>query len=177
MAELYFSIQSFSNTNLNAVPNLFQVVSDVYFGGKVGFPVNPWLSLGGDLTFYLPTNGDLGLPLDALGVGIRANGTADLRNLEDPFPLIARLNLQYQIDNTENLVDEIEERRLQSLPDRRPDGTETRHLLDRIERFGLGVNRTDFINIGIGFEAPLRVTDNFFIHPMVEWNWGIPVNR
>jgi outer membrane protein OmpA-like peptidoglycan-associated protein len=38
------------------------------------------------------------------------------------------------------------------------------------------VNRTDFVRIAAGFEAPLQA-GKVGLHPMLEWQWGIPVNR
>jgi outer membrane protein OmpA-like peptidoglycan-associated protein len=49
--------------------------------------------------------------------------------------------------------------------------------LTAAERFALEVNRTDFVDLSLGLEAPLRVAEDFYIHPMLEWNWRIPINR
>jgi outer membrane protein OmpA-like peptidoglycan-associated protein len=175
--EAFAVIESFSNTNTLEFPQLFQVVGDVRLGAKLGIEVNPWLSLGGDLSFYVPTNGDLDLAFDSWGIGIRANATADLRGLESPIPLIARLNLQYQFDNTAALAESVEAARYRALDDRLPPQDETRHLLSPVERLGLGVNRTDFFNIGLGAELAIEAVDDLFIHPFLEYTVGIPANR
>jgi outer membrane protein OmpA-like peptidoglycan-associated protein len=175
--EVFAVIESFSNTNNLEFPALFQVVGDVHLGAKFGIEVNPWLSLGGDLSFAVPTNGDLDLALDSWGIGIRANATADLRGLESPIPLIARLNLQYQFDNTAALAESVEAARYRALDDRLPPQDETRHLLSPVERFGLGVNRTDFFNIALGAELAIEAVDDLFIHPFLEYTVGIPANR
>jgi outer membrane protein OmpA-like peptidoglycan-associated protein len=47
----------------------------------------------------------------------------------------------------------------------------------RVERFALGINRVDMFSIGLGLEAPLSVATDFTIHPLLEWQLGIPVNR
>ena len=108
--------------------------------------------------------------------------TADLRGLAKPIPLIARLNLQYYFDNSSNLIEDVEAARLANLDDPAPCDDpatceESRHLLTNVERFALGINRTDFFNIGLGFEAPIRVAEDFYLQPLVEWVWNIPVNR
>ncbi len=56
-------------------------------------------------------------------------------------------------------------------------GDETRHLATRYERTALGVSRTDFFDIHLGVEAPLRVAENLYISPLLEWTWAIPINR
>ena len=73
----------------------------------------------------------------------------------------------------------MEDERFANLEDPAPGGPgdESRHLITDVERFALNINRTDFFNINLGFEAPLRVAEDFYLSPLLEWTWAIPVNR
>ncbi|MDQ3035688.1 MAG: OmpA family protein [Myxococcota bacterium] len=181
--EIYASIASYANSNATESPALFQVLGDTLIGLKGYYEVLPFLTVGGDLSVaLLNTVGDIGLVADSTSFGIRGNVTADLRGLEQPIPLIGRLNLQYYFDNSQALIGGVEEARYLALPGTGPDAArprpdENRHLLTRVERFALGINRTDFFNIGIGVEAPFTVMQDFTISPILEWQLGVPVNR
>lgn len=176
--EIYASIGSSANSNNTESPELFQVLGDTNLGVKGFVSVLPWLTVGGDVELSLLNGvGDLGLALKGTSVGIRGNATADFRDLEKAFPLIGRFNLQYYVDNSANLVSDVEDARYDALVAPAPKIDESRHLLTRVERFALGINRTDFLNLTLGFEAPLEVATDFTISPLLEWNWAIPVNR
>ncbi len=186
--EFYASIASWANSNPQEDPELFQVLGDTLIGVKGNYRVLPWLAVGGDLGIgLLNTVGDIGLVGDSTSFGIRANATADLRELSgSSIPLIARLNLQYWFDNSQALIADVERRRYEALLDPAPcpqymGGTgnceEDRHLLTRVERYALQIDRVDHFRIGLGFEAPLRVMEGFTIHPLAEWVLDIPVNR
>ena len=175
--EIFGSLVAYSNSNDQGDPSLLQVIGDLRIGAKVGFDVLPWLTVGGDLTLYQPTSSDLDVTLSSFGAQLRANATADLRELPDPLPLIARVNLAYEFHNTDALAEDTENARFGALPDALPRSDETRHLLTSVERFGLGVNRTDFVHVGLGAEAPFEPLDDLVISPLVEYTVGIPVNR
>jgi outer membrane protein OmpA-like peptidoglycan-associated protein len=49
--------------------------------------------------------------------------------------------------------------------------------VSRFERFGLGINRVDLLSIGVGVEVPLELATDFFLHPMLEYRMGLPINR
>ncbi|MCB9616015.1 MAG: OmpA family protein [Sandaracinus sp.] len=177
-AEIWASIQSYANSNETGDPSLFQVLGDTQLGFKGFYRVLPFFTVGGDLSLsLLNTVGDIGVVFKSTSVGLRANATLDLRGLSSAVPFIARFNFQYYFDNSSNLIDDVEDQRYANLEAPEARENEFRHLVTDVERFGLQINRTDFINIGLGFEAPLRVADNFYLHPLLEWNWGIPVNR
>lgn len=183
--EIYAALSSYASSTNDPTesPQLFQVLGDSILGLKAYFEVLPFLTIGGDVGVYLlNTVGDIGLVGESTSVGIRGNVTFDGRGLEANIPLIARLNLQYYVDNSANLTNRVEQARYDALPTTGPDarmdfGDETRHLLTRFERTALGINRTDFFNIGIGFELPFTVMENFTISPIAEWMLDIPVNR
>ncbi|MEM6961187.1 MAG: OmpA family protein [Myxococcota bacterium] len=176
--EVFASIQSYANSNATSDPELFQVLGDASFGAKGFYRVLPFLTVGGDLSLeLLNTVGDIGFVFESTSVGLRGNLSADLRELPTSIPLIGRFNVQYYFDNSEALIDDVESKRYNGLTDPLPIAQETRHLVTRVERFSLGINRTDFLNLALGFEAPLQVTDDFFLSPLVEWSWSVPVNR
>ena len=176
--EVFGAFYLSSTSNTAGTPELLQTLGDIYLGLKGFHWVLPWLAVGGDGTVaFLNSVGSARPAADGISGGLRANVSADMRHLpKKRVPLIARFNLQYWFDNSANLVDDTESARYGALPDPLPLPLETRHLISAVERFGLGINRTDFVNIGLGFEAPLRA-GKVFLHPLLEWAWGIPVNR
>ncbi|MEM9861063.1 MAG: OmpA family protein [Myxococcota bacterium] len=177
--EIWGSIQSYANSNSTGDPSLFQVLGDAQIGIKAFYPINNFLTVGGDLTLnLLNTVGDIGLVAASTGFGIRGNFTADFRGLPSRIPLIGRFNIQYRLDNSEKLVEDTEDARYNNLPDANPDRSlEFRQFITPVERFALNINRSDFVTLALGFEAPLRVTEDFYIQPLIEWVWDLPVNR
>jgi hypothetical protein len=121
--------------------------------------------------------GDAGATFRATSFGFRGNVRFDFRERERrAVPLITRFNAQYWFDNSAELTASIEDRRYTALGGTVPADLETRQLLTPFERYAYGVNRTDFVRIAAGFEAPLQA-GKVGLHPMLEWQWGIPVNR
>jgi outer membrane protein OmpA-like peptidoglycan-associated protein len=178
--ELFASLSSHSNNNTLGNPTLLQVAGDVVMGAKGYKQLLPWLSMGADARLlFLNTVGDLGVLFAGTSLGMRGAATADLRQIEKPVPLILRFNLGYMLDNSSALIEAVERGRYASLPaaTRRDLPSEDRHLVTRVERFALGINRVDMFSIGLGLEAPLAVATNFYVHPLLEWQLGIPVNR
>lgn len=185
--EIYGSIASYANANNMETPGLFQVLGDSLLGVKVYYEVIPGLTIGGDVSVgLLNTVGDIGLVANSTSFGVRFNGALDLRALRGvEFPMIARLNAQYWFDQSAMLTNGVENARYNALPTSGPDArmappNENRQLLSRVERFALGINRTDFLNLGIGLEFPIEVPisnlPDFYITPIIEWNVGIAVN-
>jgi OmpA-OmpF porin, OOP family len=178
--EIFGSISSHANSNTLGKPQLLQVSGDVELGAKGHQQLLPWLSIGADARLvFLDAVGDLGVLFAGTSVGLRGAATADLRQLKDPLPVIFRANLGYLFDNSSQLIKSVEDQRYESLPPetRRSKENEDRHLVTRIERFALGINRVDMFNIGLGVESPLSIATNFFVHPLLEVQLGIPVNR
>jgi hypothetical protein len=176
--EVFASLLSYATTNAGSDPDLIQVLGDTHLGIKGFHWVTPFLAIGGDVDLNLLNHvGDIGVVLRSTSLGIRANLTADLRGLESSIPFIVRFNARYWMDNSSELIEATERQRYAGLADPLPVEDERRHLLTAAERFALEVNRTDFIDLSLGLEAPLRVMEDFYIHPMVEWNWRLPVNR
>lgn len=175
LVEVFAAVTSWAATNDHSDPRILLTLADTTVGAKVFAPVRRWLSLGGSFGLVVPTSGELGPSLAALGFDLRALATIDLRGLRAPVPFIARFNLGYVFDNSAELVADVEQRRLDALPpDMRVDGP---HYVTAIERFGLGINRSDRLRLQLGVEVPLRAAEDFYVSPMLEWAWAIPINR
>ncbi|MEM9068703.1 MAG: OmpA family protein [Myxococcota bacterium] len=177
LVEVYSSLVSYANSNSQEFPDLLIVLSDINLGTKIGGFVSPVLAVGGDIRFQLPTGNGLGVAFDGLGLGLRANLTADLRGAENAKPLIVRANVGYTFDRSERLIDGTEDQRFELLEDPLPRQDETRHLVSRVERYALGINRTDFFHLGVGLETPIAIRDDIHLSPLLEWNLDVPVNR
>ena len=136
-------------------------------------------SLGGDLRFrFVSEAGSGSTQLDATSIGLRAAAEIDLQRLPDPVPFIARLNLDYLFDNSDVVTAGTEAARLESLPDAAAEEiNETRHLISRFERFALGVNRVDSFTLGVGIETPFELGEDLYLHPVLEWQLPMPINR
>lgn len=155
-------------------------LGDLMLGAKFAGHIAPTLWLGGDLRAMLGGEvGGSGQAWDSTSVGLRAALTVDLQELKKPLPLVGRVNVGYLFDSSANLVSAEEDRRYDDLDeeDRARKSNETRHLVDRFERLAFGVSRLDRLTIGAGVEVPLQLAKDFFLHPMVEWQIGVPVNR
>jgi outer membrane protein OmpA-like peptidoglycan-associated protein len=159
-------------------PMLIQRVADVLLGLKGFYQAKPWVAVGGDASVaFLGGVGDGKATLRATSFGFRGNVTLDFRNYQRrELPLIARFNAQYWFDNSAKLTEGIEDGRYDALGGIVPRPVETRHLLTAFERFAYGVDRMDHVRLAAGLEAPLKA-GKVGLHPMLEWQWDIPVNR
>ncbi len=178
--EVYASITSSANANNKEQPSLFQVLGDTTFGAKGFYPVDDWVTLGGGFRIELLNSvGGIGPSMKGTGVGLRANASADFRRVEGGGPpLITRFNVDYFFDNSSNVIEEIEQERFEGIDTPYQNSAyEFRHLLSRVERFALGINRVDLLTLALGLEAPLTAATDFHLHPLLEWRLGIPVNR
>lgn len=161
--EAFASIRSYANSNDLGKPKLLQVLGDTVLGLKAFSPADPGqvFRFGGEAQLLL-VNGTGGVGLNGSGTGFRIRGlaTADLTKPDGSgTPLRILLNAGYRLDNTAQVVKSTEETR-GNMP------------ITRIERFGLGINRVDFAEIGLGAEY---VHDLF--RPFLAYNLDIPVNR
>jgi outer membrane protein OmpA-like peptidoglycan-associated protein len=152
--------------------------ADLELGAKLGFRVGPVVRLGGGLRVL--TRSDIGpeeAMLDSTSVGLRADAAFDLQGMKSPAPLIMRLNLDYLFDNSASAVEDIEDQRYESLPSPMQKSDEVAHLVSRVERYGLGINRVDLLTPAFGVEIPLELTDDFYFHPLLEYRISFPINR
>lgn len=176
--EVFMSAEATSAWSDSNDPMLIQRVADFLLGIKGFYQARPWFAVGGDASVgFLGGVGDAKASLRSASFGLRANMTFDFRGRERrEAPLILRVNAQYWFDNSAKLTEGIEEQRYATLGGVAPADEETRHLLTAFERFAYRLNRTDFVRIATGFEAPLKARE-VGLHPMLEWEWDIPVNR
>jgi OmpA-OmpF porin, OOP family len=162
--------------------NTFHITGQALLGLKTGAFVTPILSVGGDASILMPNQPEhVGVELDAMSVCLRGDMAVDLRFLDNPVPFIGRFNMDYRFDNSAQLVADTEHKRYENLyagvsnpPSEKLD---IEHFITRVERFGLGVNRVDLFSLGLGIELPLRVAEEFYLQPMMEWRMSFPVDR
>jgi len=159
--ELYGGTSAVANSDTANKPSLLQVLGDTDIGFKAFGKVGQFFHVGGAAELWL-INGTGAVGLDGSGTSGKFRGlaTADLRETEKKTPLRFSLNATYSVDNTAQTITSVEQQR--NAP------------ITRIERYGLGINRVDHFDIGLGAEA-------FFveerIRPFIEYNIMIPVNR
>ncbi|MEJ7735415.1 MAG: carboxypeptidase-like regulatory domain-containing protein, partial [Polyangiaceae bacterium] len=178
--EAYASIRTFANQNDKGTPPLLQVLGDTTFGVKL-FSPNPGklFHFGGELQLMLLNGtGGVGLAGGGTSAALRALSSLDFRKPGGKgFPMRINANLGYKIDNSANVVEDIEIERakragVQQDATERAEGTEPRLPISRIERFGLGINRVDFFQIHLG--AGIMWSK---IQPFLEYTLDLPVNR
>lgn len=175
--ELYGSLFNRGSATSESDESL-HVLGDMLFGVELFASPVKLLRLGGGLRFgLLNAMGTSDTVLNATSIGLRGTAALDFQMLDHPLPFVARLNLDYVFDNSANVVEELEQDRYDALPDAADEADETRHLLTRFERFALGINRVDMFNISTGFEFPLELGEDVYLHPIAEWQLGVPVNR
>lgn len=159
--EPYLATSAFANSNDGGRPSLLQVLGDSTLGAKAHAQLGRVLHVGGALELWL-VNGTGSVGLDGAGTSAKFRGlaTADLRDAEKRLPLRFSLNTTYVLDNTGEVVNDVELAR----------GTP----ITRIERFGLGINRVDHFDVHLGGE--LFAADEK-VRPFLEYSLAIPINR
>jgi outer membrane protein OmpA-like peptidoglycan-associated protein len=167
--EAFASIRSYSNSDDRSRPQVFQVIGDANLGVKAFTPnqIGDLFKFGGaaDIMFR-GASGGTGIQGDATGLRLRALGSFDLRKpTNESVPLRIHANLGYLVDNSDNLITDVENKRTAAHD---PRG----RTITRVERFGLNINRMDQITVGLGVEGMLSGA-----RPFIEYNLGIPVNR
>jgi outer membrane protein OmpA-like peptidoglycan-associated protein len=169
--EAFTSIRTFANANDQGRPKLLQVLGDTTFGVKAFTPsrVGNYFSFGAEAQLILLNGtGSVGVAGAGTSANFRALASMDFRKPGGQgFPLRINVNLGYKVDNSGQVVREVEEARALEYRDKRD-----RQPISRIERFGLGINRVDFFQPYLGVEVPLR-----WLQPYVEYTVDVPVNR
>ena len=167
--EAYAGFYNSATSNDQGSPELLQVLGDMNLGLKGFLPKAPgnMFFFGGEAELLLLMGtGGIGVEGSGTGFALRALGTLDLNNNSNPadnIPLRAHLNLGYKFDNSAKVVEQLEN----TEPPSGRGGPIT-----RIERFGLGINRVDSFQIGLGAEYVHE-----YVRPFLEWTIDIPVNR
>ena len=167
--EGYLGFHNRAVSNTRSRPQLLQVLGDTNLGVKGFMPKSPdsIFAFGAELELWL-LNGTGGVGLDGGGTSFvaRALGTVDLNNRVNPnenIPLRFHANLAYKVDNSGQVVNDLET----TAP---PAGRGAK--ISRIERFGLAINRVDFVSMALAAEF-----DHPIIRPFLEWSLDIPLNR
>jgi outer membrane protein OmpA-like peptidoglycan-associated protein len=167
--EGYLGFHNRAVSNTRSRPQLLQVLGDTNFGVKGFMPKSPdsIFGFGGELELWL-LNGTGGVGLDGGGTSFvaRALTTVDLNNRLNPdenIPLRFHANLAYKVDNSGQVINDLEN----TAP---PVGRGAK--ISRIERFGLAINRVDFVSMAFAAEF-----DHPIIRPFLEWSLDIPLNR
>lgn len=177
------NVRSFDRPAGTAGSDSYTSVGDPYLNLKTYGDVAKGVTVGGDVMLnFLTAPADARLDYAGTSVGLRGNLSFDLREMPAKIPLELRLNVGYMFDQSRKIVEDAEQERLDAL---RASGQTTdttgrdeyRHLAPRNERMAYGVNRVDNASIALGLEAPLPVGKHASIHPLLEWDMRIPVNR
>lgn len=159
--EAYGSLRSFANGDSEHSPGLLDVLGNTALGVKF-FTPEPLgvFAFGGSAELdLLSGSGSVGFDGKGTSGHLRALGALDFRTLPGGgAPLRVLANVGYFLDNSGTLVEKVEAAR----------GTP----ITRVERFGLGINRVDQVEFGLGVEGFIDV-----VRPFVEWNLGVPFNR
>jgi hypothetical protein len=176
--EVFAALQNRGVTTNYPEPLALHAMGDLAFGAKVGWPLGDIFRVGGGLRFAFRNDvGPDDSTLDSTSIGLRVLAAADLQRLSSPIPLIIRLNLDYLFDNSAQAVADIEDARYATLENAAAKRDEVRHLVSRTERYGLGINRMDMLTPSLGVEVPLELARDFYLHPMLEYRLGLPINR
>jgi OmpA-OmpF porin, OOP family len=153
-------------------------IGDVSLGGKLGTQLSDVVDVGADLRLtFLNKVGGGGFDWGATSVWLRSALGIDLQRMEKPVPLIFRFNAGYLLDNSSVTIRGTENDRYEQVVGAQAKSDEVRHLINRFERLAMGVNRIDRFTFGAGAEVPLELAKQFYMHPIVEWQLGLPVNR
>jgi OmpA-OmpF porin, OOP family len=176
--ELFATLSNRTTNQTKPTEYTLDAIGDVSLGAKLGTHVGKALNLGADLrATFLNKVGGAGFEWGATSLWLRSALAVDLTGLDKPVPFIARFNVGYLLDNSSVLVHDTENARYALTDGSTPKADETTHLISRFERLAMGVNRTDRFTFGAGVELPLELAERFYLHPMVEWQLGLPVNR
>jgi outer membrane protein OmpA-like peptidoglycan-associated protein len=166
--EAYAATSVYANSDTANSPSLLQVLGDSDLSLKYAAPLGDVLRLGAFTELWLiNASGTVGL--DSAGTSARFGGvaTGDFRGTSSHIPLRVSTNVVYSLDNTGEVIAPIESAA----------GAATgvaRVPITRIERYGLGINRVDHVDLYVGAES-LLLEDR--IRPFVEAHVLIPTNR
>ena len=172
--EIFAGLEASSNSNTMATPQLIQTLGEFNIGLKGMYSPVEMLDLGliFGLEFQNPV-GEVGVSFDGLTFPLGLLTSVDFSKLNAKVPLKAHFNAIYRFDNSNNLIDEVEQERGGCGTDVDGDGVpDYGGCLDPAERKGLDIDRTDQMRIALGVEASLP-----YVTPLIEYGIDIPVNR
>ena len=176
--ELYATLANRSANQSKPDARTIDTLGDVSLGGRIGTRLGKLFDIGADLrgTFTNKVGGG-GYEWGATNVALRGALSLDLEQLERPIPLLLRFNAGYVLDNSSVVIKDVENDKYKNLSNPKDKADETDHLVNRFERLAMNINRLDRLAFGVGVELPLQVAEQFYLHPILEWQLGLPVNR
>jgi outer membrane protein OmpA-like peptidoglycan-associated protein len=158
---LHASYAASSSSDSANSPSVLQAVGDTSLGITYATPLSDVFRVGASAELWIVDgSGTVGPNAGATSAKLVLLGTADLRETSSHVPLRFGVNVGYSLDNTGNTADDAEAGR--GIP------------ITRVERFALGINRVDHLDLRVGAEA-LLVEDR--VRPFVEYGVFVPVNR
>ena len=160
--EVYLAANAQATGDNNNHPTLLQEMGDLVIGAKGAYDFNTkwfWPFAAAEL-HLLGGAGGVGYFGDGTSARFVLGATGDFRQLSSKIPLRTSLNLSYVVDNSAAIIADTEKAR----------GTP----ITRIERYGLGINRVDQFDVGLGAETFLL---NDRIRPFLEFTLVGAANR
>lgn len=165
--EAYAGLRYQTTSNDQPSSRVIPIAGDTIVGAKAFLPakIGRIYAFGGGFAVGLLSPTD-GVGVAAANVDLHLEATVDLTQLpaKSRLPLRGHVNLGYTFDNSGVIADDIEAKRAAVLG--------SPQTLTRVERFGYGVNRTDFFKWGVGVEGAFD-----YVRPFLEWTMDVPVNR
>jgi outer membrane protein OmpA-like peptidoglycan-associated protein len=159
--EAYAVTGAYGDADSSNNPPLLQALGDTRLGLKGFLPLSRVFHVGGVAELDLVNgSGSVGIASAGTGARFRALGTADLREMDHALPLRVSLDAGYTLDNTARVISDYE--------------GAIGAPVTRIERFGLGINRVDHIDVNLGAETFLA---GGRVRPFVEYSLLFPINR
>lgn len=176
--EFYATLGNRSVTQTKPEQRTLDALGDVSLGARLGGRIGRVLDIGGDLRASLINGvGGGGFEWGATSAALRGGLSVDLQQLRNPIPLLLRFNAGYVFDNSAVAIKDTEDDRYKTLGLTKSKEDETAHLATRLERLAMNINRLDRVAFGAGIELPLQLAPRFFLHPILEWQLGLPANR
>jgi len=178
--EAAIALKSYANYNKYAdnqfEPPLFQTLGDASLGIRGFYPVHKGIFLGlGYRAILLNKVGEVGI--GTANHEFLLPFTADIQKYNHKVPVRIHLNFAYVLDESRKLVEDDEKARAVQqggLTCESDENGNYSHLacISPVERFGLGINRADFIKLGLGLDFPAP-----YVNPFLSATFGIPINR
>jgi len=177
--EAAIALKSYANYNRYSdnqfEPPLFQTLGDASIGVRGFYPAHKGIILGlGYKATLLNKVGEVGI--GSANHELLLPFTADIQKYNKKVPLRIHLNVGFIFDESAKLVEDEENARaeLQGLPCESDADGNYSHLscISAVERFGLGINRTDIFKLALALDFPAP-----YVNPFVSATFGIPINR
>ncbi len=164
--ELFLLGRATSNRSSRSA-DVLEVIGDTSFGVKYVRPLGEGgLHVGGAAELLFGAGaGRVGLTLGATSLRVRGLLTFAADESTARLPLRLHVGLGYLLDNSARLVEDIEAQRSE-------DAGAPRQVT-RVERFGLGINKLDRVELDVGLEWLPRPS----VRPFVEFGLAVPIDR